>query len=372
MQSMVRNTLRGRVAGLLAAVCAVTAVVGFAGAGSAAAASTTNVNYIYNPSAPIPAYLAAKANGYFQKYGVNVNEIDLADPGAATTELIGGKADISDVPLPTTMIAIHKGAPLKIIGGEAYGLQDKQNGKEYQLAELAAPKSTGITSLKGLKGKTVAVASLGSEYYFELKGALAAAGVPASSVKFVAIPYTGMVAALAEGQADAALMLAADVPLLDEHSPSQVIETGSQLLGLPLEVPSAIAVSNSFMKANSAAVTGFMTAMLKGEQWVDNDLAHDGGKKVSALVEKATQYPAPVLKGFMALNGDGSGKESLYTNPLSVPEAVVTAQTRLLHFAGELPSANALSYNQVVDNTPLQAAFGQLGLHWRSSVPMPD
>jgi ABC-type nitrate/sulfonate/bicarbonate transport system substrate-binding protein len=360
-------------AGLVLAGCSsTTSTASTPSASSAASTKVTNVRYIYNNTAPIPAYAVAQAEGLFGDNSVKVSEIDLADPGAATTALLANQADMADVPLPTAMLAIQKGAAIKIVGAQSYGFSDAKTKASYQAAILAAPKSTGITSIKDLAGKTIAVASLGSEYYFELEGVLEKAGIAKTDVKFVAVPYTGMVAALASHQADAALMLSTNFGTLNATTPSVNIASGSSLLGLPIEVPSVLAVRTDFAKAHPAAVSGFLAGLVSAENWVQKDLKKNQGASARTILQAATKYPDVAMDSYMKLRVDGLGKESEYTNPLSVPSAVIDAQTKLLHQSGQLATSAKITDKQVVDNAPLKAAFAKLGMKWQTSPKLPD
>jgi NitT/TauT family transport system substrate-binding protein len=71
---------------------------------------------------------------------------------------------------------------------------------------VLTPAGSPITSISGLRGKTIAVNALKGLAELLTANVLASHGVPVSSVRFVAVPFPAMGAALSAHRVDAAFM----------------------------------------------------------------------------------------------------------------------------------------------------------------------
>ncbi|MDR0345332.1 MAG: ABC transporter substrate-binding protein [Nocardiopsaceae bacterium] len=143
-----------------------------------------------------PLFLAIK-RGFFAQQGLTVKPDLIAQSTLALPDLLHGTVDI-----------IGGGNYVSYFEGQAQGtfsvrvLAPASTCTASSFSILALP-SSHITGPAGLKGKTIAV-NLTNNIQTLMAGALLkAAGVPASSVKFVAIPFPTMASALKAHRVDA-------------------------------------------------------------------------------------------------------------------------------------------------------------------------
>ncbi len=165
-----------------------------AGCGTNATASGKVVTIGYE-NAPDPEAVAIEQH-FFQKYlHAKVKLIYFSSGPAALTDLASGHLDfMTTLGNPPTASAIAHGVPLEVVWAM----------ERYTTGEgLVVKNSSGITSLKGLKGKTVALVK-GSTSPFELDTALKNAGMPLSSVTQENMTPPDMVAAWQHGSIQAA------------------------------------------------------------------------------------------------------------------------------------------------------------------------
>lgn len=171
-------------------------LAGCGGTNSVSSAGSTGATVtIGYENAPDPEAVAIEQH-FFQKYMHAPVKLTYFSSGpAALTDMASGKLDfMTTLGNPPTASAIARGVPLEVVWAM----------ERYTTGEgLVVKKSSGITSLKGLEGKTVALVE-GSTSPFELDTALSEAGIPRSRVTEANMTPPNMVAAWQHGSIQAA------------------------------------------------------------------------------------------------------------------------------------------------------------------------
>ena len=154
-------------------------------------ATTLNIDYAtYNPLS-----LIVKKEGYLESaFGgaVTVNWVKSAGSAAANAALLAGAIDVGSTAGSAALLARSNGSPIKTV--DIYAQPD--------WAAIVVPKTSTITSVKDLAGKTVA-AQKGTDPYFFLLQSLNKFKVPLSSVTIENLPHANGKAALENGSVDA-------------------------------------------------------------------------------------------------------------------------------------------------------------------------
>ena len=157
----------------------------------------------------LPTTLAQEL-GYYQDEGVNVELQDLQGGSKALTAMIGGSTHVTSGYYEHTIQMQAKNQKVKafVDMGESSGL-----------ALLVAPKNEGkIKSIADLKGKNVGVTSPGSSTDMFVKFLLAKNGMQQTDAAVSAIGAgSSAVAAMEQGQVDAAVMLEPDISVLTKR-----------------------------------------------------------------------------------------------------------------------------------------------------------
>ena len=138
-----------------------------------------------------PLYLAQE-NGYFAEEGLNV-EFYYAAAADIVKNVAAGNVEFGFPNADAVVAAKAQGIPVKVVH------------TTYQegLGAIIFGSDSGISTPADLKGKKVAVTSLGSANYFQLQAAMESAGLTIDDVQ-VEIGGTGAIlTALTEGQVDA-------------------------------------------------------------------------------------------------------------------------------------------------------------------------
>lgn len=150
--------------------------------------------------------LYALDRGLFQRSGLDVQLQDMNSGSAGAAAVIGGALDMAKSSLMALVIAHARGIPLQIVApGALYA-------NPQLFAALVVAKASTFSGARALDGKTVAVTSLSDVQALGTKGWVDRNGGDSSSVKFLEIPSSAMVAALTDGRVDAAVLVS---PILD-------------------------------------------------------------------------------------------------------------------------------------------------------------
>lgn len=139
----------------------------------------------------VPFYAAAE-HGYFRDQGLEV-EFGYGQAADIVKNVATGVADAGFPTADAVILGRAAGVPVRVVHTTA----------QQGIGALMARTDTGIRTPADLKGRSVAVTSLGSTYYFELQAMLASAGLSVRDVDVQVLAPTVIVDALAQGKVDA-------------------------------------------------------------------------------------------------------------------------------------------------------------------------
>jgi NitT/TauT family transport system substrate-binding protein len=168
----------------------------------------------------LPTVLAQQL-GNFEKAGVTVDLVNFKGGSQALTAVIGGSADVVSGYFDHT---VNLAAKKQLL--QAFVIYDRYPG----LVLVVAPAQTGkIKSIKDLAGKKVGVSAPGSSTDFFLKFLLKKEGVDPTSAAVIGVGLGATaVAAMEQGQIDAAVMLDPSVTVLQSNHKDLTILTDTR------------------------------------------------------------------------------------------------------------------------------------------------
>lgn len=136
----------------------------------------------------------ARALGYFEAEGLEVDSQYLQSGSQAATALVGGSADFAAASFDHVIKASVQGKPLKLIAAfsEVPGMQ---------LLVHAKYRDT-ITDMQHLKGRPIGVTGLGAATHLVLKYVLTRGGLKPDEINAVAVGAQAMAAALENEKVD--------------------------------------------------------------------------------------------------------------------------------------------------------------------------
>ena len=206
--------------------------------------------------------------GFFEQEGLTIETSIVANPPAGLAAAQSGQVDVAYAPSVPLLNALSQGIPLKVIGA-ADGYPDGPVADPATIDDtgLYASPSRGITSIKDLAGKTIAVPARKAQLEVTITNALTNAGVDPGSINWVVLDFTSAVAALQSGTVDAAGLVA---PFTD-----QAAAAGAPLLASPgVEFFESGAIGlwtagEQTVTDKAAAIAGFQRAVVKANEYAD-------------------------------------------------------------------------------------------------------
>jgi NitT/TauT family transport system substrate-binding protein len=227
--------------------------------------------------------LLAQSQGYFKKDGLTAKVQILTAGSNAIPQLLNGSMTFATVDMATAITATSQNIGVTAIAPNTVGSPGK---KGY--AGIIASKASGVKTLSGLAGKTVAVNQIGGTAETLTKASLAKAGVDVSTVKFVEVAPPDFLPTLAKGTVDA---IVAGEPLT-----SIALSMGDTLIANPEQttvpdVPTFVFIaSKAYVAAHPAIVREFQKAIL-----ASNAYANANPDKVRSTQQTGPQLSAAIL-----------------------------------------------------------------------------
>jgi NitT/TauT family transport system substrate-binding protein len=253
---------------LLACMLAVTVTAAACGSisGSGSGSGSKNVTVAALPVVDSAGFFIALKEGYFRQQGLNVTYKMVAQSTAALAAMVSGSVNVIDGGNYVSFIeAQNRGAvKMKL-------LADASACAPHTYSILTVPR-TGIKKPADLAGKTVAVNLTNNIQTLAANAVLKAGGVNPSSVKYVAVPFPQMGAALAAGRVDAISVVE---PFLTEAKTSlHATEVSDQCAGPTASLPlSGYFATQSWTQQNPATARAFQRAVDKGQALADSNPA---------------------------------------------------------------------------------------------------
>lgn len=233
------------------------------GASGSAAAVTTLRAAIPTTGTMLPVWIAQQ-QGIFTKHGLDVQTSPVSDISQVPPTL-GKQYDLTLSTAPNVIQA--QLGHLDIVAVSANTINERS---PQDVQVIASPQS-GITSLKGLEGRTVGVQSLVGNVQFAAEYMMIKAGVNVSTIKFVQIPPNNMADQLEAGRADA---VEAGTPALGAIEKAGGVALGDPFLSLP-KVPnlSSLWIANAdWAKKNAKAISAWRASIAEAADYIKSHL----------------------------------------------------------------------------------------------------
>jgi NitT/TauT family transport system substrate-binding protein len=245
--------------------------------------------------------MLAKQLGEYKKAGLDVDIVDFKGGSESLKAVIGGSADVVSGYFDHCVNLAAKGQHL-----QAFVVYDRYPG----LALVVSPKHTSeIKSVKDLAGKKVGVSAPGSSTDFFLKYLLKKDGVDPNSVGVISVGLGATsVAAMEQGQIDAAVMLDPSVTVLQGRNKDLTIlsDTRTQHDTLAVfggEYPGgALYTRADWIASHEKDVQAMTNAILATLKWIHSHTAEEIADKMPPeLVGKDKAGYIAALKNTMPM-----------------------------------------------------------------------
>lgn len=248
--------------GLVFGASAVAADSDAAARGAAPAATAVRVTVgVLNVSDAAPLFLALR-EGIFARHGLSVETTPAPGAAQATSGLMSGDMQFAFGSYVPFILAAQRGVPLKI-AAPADDVNDT-------FSRVVVAKDSPVRTTAQLKGKRIAVSALVNFGTVGIQEALKAAGVDPKSVTFVTFPFPNMLAALEQGQVDAAWLVE---PFLTQARDSgKTRDLFNPFAGTMQGIPAAgYMMTAGYAKAHPEVAAQFRAAMAEASKRAAED-----------------------------------------------------------------------------------------------------
>jgi len=203
----------------------------------------------------------AQQRGFFAAEGLTVTIEPITGSGPVMADLLNGRLDVSFGNYVSFIAAQARGV------GRLRILAEGNNATAHEQQIAVLPRSP-ITSVAGLRGKTIGVNALANVATLIVSSVLAENRVPLSSVAFVAIPFPQMGEALAARRIDAAWLVEPFVTEAEIRYGAEAIADGDQ--GATANFPiSGYAVTAAWARSYPNTAAAFVRALSRGQRLAD-------------------------------------------------------------------------------------------------------
>jgi NitT/TauT family transport system substrate-binding protein len=188
-----------------------------------AAPAPTVVRVAFTPLQAWAPLFIGEAEGFFAREGIKVEWVTFAGGADTVAVLIQGQLDVGAGSASAGFFnAVAQGARVRIVADKGHV---EPGFRAVALVARKDLKAGAVPTIADLKGRKVALNTLGAIAHYVLARSLARAGLGATDVEIVRMPFPAMVGALQTGAVDAAV--------LSEPFVTQALESGAGTMLMP-------------------------------------------------------------------------------------------------------------------------------------------
>ncbi|MGO1543803.1 MAG: ABC transporter substrate-binding protein [Gulosibacter sp.] len=313
---------RGRMAaGAVLAVAAMVALTGCqSGSSDAAEGGTDSITIIHAPVNYEVAYIAQQ-EGFFDEVGLDVTINPGGTPQDNLAQAMGGSADLTIVAWDTLVTASAESIPALAVASAGVVAED------YDTSGIIVRADSDIESVADLVDKQIAFSDLGGGPHIVAQQAFIEAGLDASQLNAVKIPFASMQASLENGQVDAVFPSDSFYSQMASNPDFEVIANPTREFrsGLPITLWAA---TEQWLLENPETAEKFVRAMELATEFYNDPANHDAiidiRMEVSEIsVEQAeamqTEFSVPIPLGVTQSVSDALIELGAVENADSVP-----------------------------------------------------
>ena len=286
-------------------------------------------------------YIAQK-EGFYKKYGVNVQIKSFQTGTDATRAVADRQLDAALMPPALLMELAAKGVP--VVGVQGQEVPDW----------LVASTDPAVTSCSQLKGQGVSVDAVGGIRYTALASMVKSCGLTIKDIKPLVFPGNNAPQGMIAGQLKVAVLHLNELIDVQQRLGSKV----HVIMRMSQTSPQTMYEMFGALKPNLAkkrqAFVNMVAAQIATLKWMTNPANLDKAAQLGTVVGDSKAVMKQALQqyykmGFWTVNGSG------------MPAANVNKMIQVQIAVGNLTSANAPSYSKIVDQTVYADAAKKAG-----------
>lgn len=275
----------------------------------------------------------AKEEGFFKKYGVDV-EVRAFDSGAAAAQaVVAGNIDLSLSPTPV-IVRMVSNADVNLVG--IYGMEHPD-----WLLGSADPK---LSKCEDLRGQGVGVDAVGGARAVALAQLIRPCGLKVEDVKLVSLS-SNVGAAIVAGQVKFGVLHLDDVPVLEEqmHRPITVVTLFKDVS--PLAHYNLIVCTTDRLKQNRNAYVRALAGWIAATKYMLDPRNTERVAQIATATGRSAKLAKSALPQFYKIEFWPAGHDGLSRTNL---DKVIAVEKEI---GGIKAGKAAVSYDRLVDRT---------------------
>ncbi len=252
--------------------------------------------------APEAGLYIAIERGYFSDEGLDVELVPFRSGAEQTAPLATGELHFgAGGPDPSLFNALLRGIDVKIVAHNALVTEGDASAAFIVRTDLI--ESGRFRELADLKGMTVAINIEGTTSQLYVERILEKAGLKPADITLTVVPFTEMIAALANRAVDAAWVVEPFVTIGTVQGVSKRVVPMAE--AYPGAVTMVVMLSPVFARDQADAARRFVTAHLRGQRDYYRAFLKDEGSReeIIHILTKYTQVKDPRLYANMGWHG---------------------------------------------------------------------
>lgn len=219
----------------------------------------------------------AQKMGFFKNNGINVEITSLNAGAAVTAAVITGTVDVGQSNAVTVAQAHERGIPVMIIAGaNRFLVTAGESG-------LVVPVDSPIHTAADLSGKTVAISGVRGITEIGMRNWVDKNGGDSTALKFVDMPFSAMIAALAQKRVDAAQLTIPELQAALDSKDYRLISDVYSAIAKDFMIGGWIATT-PWITAHPALAAAFAKSIYQAGKWAN---AHHA--ESAAILEDVTK-----------------------------------------------------------------------------------
>ncbi|MEE2522445.1 ABC transporter substrate-binding protein [Pseudarthrobacter sp. J75] len=227
------------------------------------------------------------SEGIFEDAGLEVEITPITSLSEGLTQVMSGSLDYAFGDVHNTILAQSQGMPVAVAAPVVVGAEKKAD-DTVGFGNLLVLKSGPIKSAADMNGKTIGTSSLNGTGRLDIETMLKEEGVDTSTLNWVAIPGPQQMAALRQGQIDAATIPEPTATKsIEEGDVISIIASDAALPGAPLY---GMVAKKEWIAANMDTAETFQSALLEA-----NTKANSDREAADKAIATFTDLPADLI-----------------------------------------------------------------------------
>lgn len=301
------------------------------------------------PGVP-PVYVAvlqyvAKEQGFFKKYGLDVNLRGFDSGTVAARAVQTGDIDISLSPTPV-VIGIDSNAGVDMVA--IFGMENND--------WLLGTTDASIKTCQDVKGQSIGVDTINGARSIALHQMIAPCGLKAADVQEVALS-SNTASAMAAGQLKVGVLHIDDVPVIEQKGHKKVYLITTMHKVNPVNHYMVLATQRATLEKKRDAFVRLVAADIEAARYMKDAKNADRVAKIAAVTGLSPEIAKAALEKyneieFWPINNDGLTREKV--------QAAINIQAKN---GGIRPGKAPVAYDKLVDQSVYRDALAMVKAH---------